>query len=66
MSSKRGEGKKKKKKKEGISTPPMGAGLLIFYEEETPGVKVGPAFVFLFTFLLIFVVLALWFLSPPS
>ncbi|MEX0569514.1 MAG: preprotein translocase subunit Sec61beta [Candidatus Njordarchaeota archaeon] len=64
MSSK--ESKKKKKKKEGISTPPMGAGLLIFYEEETPGVKVGPTFVFLLTFGLIFAVLILWFLAPPS
>lgn len=58
--------KKKKKKKKGISTPPMGAGLLIFYEEETPGIKVGPAFVFLLTFGLIFVVLLLWFLAPSS
>jgi len=66
MSSRKGGEKKKKKKKEGISTPPMGAGLLIFYEEETPGVKVGPGFVFLLTFGLIFTVLILWFLVPPS
>jgi len=66
MSSRKTDSKKKKKKKEGISTPPMGAGLLVFYEEETPGIKVTPGFVFLFTFGLIFTVLILWFLVPPS
>lgn len=65
MSSKESK-KKKKKKKEGVSTPPMGAGLLIFYDEETPGIKVGPTFVFLLTFGIIFTVLILWFLAPPS
>jgi len=57
--------KKKKKKRDTLSTPPMGAGLLIFYDEETPGIKVGPKFVFIVTFLLIFGVLAMWYLFPP-
>ena len=60
------ESKKKKKKKDSISTPPMGAGLLIFYDEETPGIKVGANFVFILTFMLIFGVLIMWFLFPPS
>ena len=67
MSSKSTREKKKKKKREGISTPPMGAGLLIFYEEQTPGVQVGPKFVFLITFILIFTVFLMWFfVTPPS
>ncbi len=56
---------KKKKKKRGITTPMGSAGLLIFYDEETPGIKVGPKFVFVATFLLIFGVLIMWYLFPP-
>lgn len=58
-------GSKKKKKKRGITTPMGSAGLLIFYDEETPGIKVGPKFVFVVTFLLIFGVLIMWYLFPP-
>jgi len=56
---------KKKKKKRGITTPMGSAGLLIFYDEETPGIKVGPKFVLVATFLLIFGVLIMWYLFPP-
>jgi len=58
--------KKKKKKRDTLTTPMGSAGLLIFYDEETPGVKVGPKFVFILTFLLIFAVIAFWYLFPPS
>lgn len=57
--------KKKKKRRDRLSTPPTGAGLLVFYEEEPEGVKVGPKFVFIAAFLLIFGVIAMWYIFPP-
>ncbi|MCR8433144.1 MAG: preprotein translocase subunit Sec61beta [Crenarchaeota archaeon] len=56
---------KKKKSRDRLSTPPTGAGLLIFYEETPEGAKVGPRFVFIAAFLLIFGVIAMWYLFPP-
>ncbi len=47
--------KKRRKKKKGESgpMPSGGAGLIRFFEDETPGVKVGPTLVVLFASILV-------------
>ena len=45
---------KKRRKKRGEGPMPSGgAGLIRFFEDETPGIKVGPTMVVIFTALLI-------------
>ena len=46
-----------KKKRETGPLPSSGAGLLRYFDEELPGIKLGPVFVIGFTFILIVVVL---------
>ncbi len=43
--SKRGSSRREKKRKEGAPMPAASAGLLRFFEEETPGIKVRPELV---------------------
>ena len=45
--------KKRKKKKGEGPMPSGGAGLIRFFEDETPGIKVGPTLVLVFSVLLI-------------
>ena len=47
--------KKRRKKRKGESgpMPSGGAGLIRFFEDETPGVKVGPTLVVLFASILV-------------
>jgi len=54
------EERKPKPKERGIRTPPTGAGLLRFYEEETAGVKIGPIGVVLITILFISIITLAW------
>lgn len=42
----------------GGAMPATGAGLIRFFEEDTPGIKVGPYAVMIFALILIVVVLA--------
>lgn len=50
---------KKKKKKDTSPMPATGAGLMRFYEEDSPGIRVGPrTVVILGVFLIITVILA--------
>ena len=45
---------KKRKKKKGESPMPSGgAGLIRFFEDETPGIKVGPTLVLVFSAMLL-------------
>lgn len=48
--------KKKKKKKGEGPMPSGGAGLIRFFEDETPGVKVGPTVVVFFAAILVMAV----------
>ncbi len=48
--------KKRRKKKGEGPMPSGGAGLIRFFEDETPGVKVGPTMVIVFTALLVIAV----------
>ncbi len=45
--------KKRKKKKGEGPMPSGGAGLIRFFEDETPGVKVGPTLVVIFASMLV-------------
>ncbi len=45
--------KKRKKKKGEGPMPSGGAGLIRFFEDETPGVKVGPTMVVIFAAMLV-------------
>ncbi len=45
--------KKRKKKKGEGPMPSGGAGLIRFFEDETPGVKVGPTLVLVFSAMLL-------------
>ncbi len=45
--------KKRKKKKGEGPMPSGGAGLIRFFEDETPGIKVGPTMVVVFATLLV-------------
>lgn len=44
---------KKRRKKKGESPLPGGAGLIRFFEDETPGIKVGPTLVVVFAAILV-------------
>ncbi len=48
--------KKKRKRGEG-PMPSGGAGLIRFFEDETPGIKVGPTLVIIFSAILVMVVI---------
>lgn len=50
--------KKRRKKKGEGPMPSGGAGLIRFFEDETPGIKVGPTLVMIITALLIVAVVA--------
>jgi preprotein translocase subunit Sec61beta len=49
--------RKKKKKKGDAPLPSGGAGLVRFFQDETPGVKVGPTLVVFFAVMLVVVVI---------
>ncbi|MHA1628617.1 MAG: preprotein translocase subunit Sec61beta [Candidatus Heimdallarchaeota archaeon] len=51
----------RKSKDSGGAMPATGAGLIRFFEEDTPGIKIGPYAVMIFAAILIIVVLA----GPP-
>ena len=57
------EERKVKPKEKGIRTPPTGAGLLRFYEEETAGIKIGPVAVILMATLFVTIVTLAWVLG---
>jgi protein transport protein SEC61 subunit beta len=60
---------KKRRKKRGEGPMPSGgAGLVRFFEDETPGIKVGPTLVVIFTvILLVAVVIAhVWSVFQPA
>ncbi len=50
---------KKRRKKKGKGETPVtgGAGLIRFFEDETPGIKVGPTLVVVFAAVLLIVVI---------
>ena len=48
----------KKSRDSGGAMPATGAGLIRFFEEDTPGIKVGPYAVMIFAVALIVIVLA--------
>lgn len=51
--------KKRRKKKGEGPMPSGGAGLIRFFEDETPGIKVGPTLVVIFaSMLVVFIVIA--------
>jgi len=52
--------RKPKPKERGIRTPPTGAGLLRFYEEEVSGVKIGPVGVVIIAALFITIITVAW------
>jgi len=47
----------KKRKRDGGSMPSGGAGLIRFFEDETPGIKVGPTLVIIFSAMLVTVMI---------
>ncbi|HUT79905.1 MAG TPA: preprotein translocase subunit Sec61beta [Candidatus Bathyarchaeia archaeon] len=51
-------GRARKSGKTGGAMPATGAGLIRFFEEDTPGIKVGPYAVMIFAAFLIIAVLA--------
>jgi len=48
---------KKKKKKDTSPMPATGAGLMRYYDEDLPGVKIGPWYIIVFTLVLIIAVI---------
>jgi len=46
------EGREKRGKEKGLRTPPTGAGLIRFYDEELSGIKVGPRAVVIIMFVM--------------
>ena len=47
--------KKKRKKKGEVPMPSGGAGLIRFFEDETPGIKIGPTMVVVLSSILVIV-----------
>ncbi len=45
--------KRKRKRDGGAGMPSGGAGLIRFFEDETPGIKVGPTLVIIFSSILV-------------
>ncbi|MHA1615947.1 MAG: preprotein translocase subunit Sec61beta [Candidatus Njordarchaeales archaeon] len=54
------EEKRARRKSRRLTTPPTGAGLLRFYEEEEMGIKVGPRAVTAISLLFILLVISAW------
>ncbi|MGQ9781660.1 MAG: preprotein translocase subunit Sec61beta [Nitrososphaeria archaeon] len=54
-----------KKKKDGRPMPASSAGLLRFFEDETPGVKIRPEYVMLMAVSLIVISILLLIFVPP-
>ncbi|MGD0330298.1 MAG: preprotein translocase subunit Sec61beta [Nitrososphaeria archaeon] len=57
--------KKKKKEKAGGQMPASSAGLLRFFEDETPGIKIRPEFVMAFAVSLVLASILLLVFVPP-
>ncbi len=57
MSSRRSSQRSKQKKRETSPMPATGAGLMRYYDEDLPGVKIGPWYVIGFCIILIVAVL---------
>ncbi len=57
------EEKKKKRRERGIRTPPTGAGLLRFYEEESGPFAISPVSVVLIATIFVATIIILWILS---
>ena len=55
--------KRARRKSKGLTTPPTGAGLLRFYEEEEMGVKIGPAAVTILSIFFILIIVVAWLVS---
>ena len=51
------KGSKKRKRDGGAGMPSGGAGLIRFFEDETPGIKVGPTLVIIFSAMLVVVMI---------
>jgi len=49
--------RRKNRKKEGGAMPSTGAGLMRYFDEELPGIKIGPNAVLVYTGMLILTVL---------
>ncbi|MHA1589638.1 MAG: preprotein translocase subunit Sec61beta [Candidatus Njordarchaeales archaeon] len=54
------EEKRARRKSKGITTPPTGAGLLRFYEEEELGIKVGPKAVIALALFFVMLIISAW------
>lgn len=57
--------KKKRKRGEG-PMPSGGAGLIRFFEDETPGIKVGPTLVIIFSAMLVVITILAHVLYPAA
>ncbi|MCK4845665.1 MAG: preprotein translocase subunit Sec61beta [Candidatus Heimdallarchaeota archaeon] len=59
--------KKQKTKKDTSPMPATGAGLMRYYDEDLPGVKIGPWYIVIFAVILIIgVILGNVFYTPPA
>ncbi len=59
--------KKQKTKKDTSPMPATGAGLMRYYDEDLPGVKIGPWYIVIFAVILIIgVILGNVFYTPPT
>ena len=59
--------KKQKTKRDTSPMPATGAGLMRYYDEDLPGVKIGPWYIVIFAIILIIgVILGNVFYTPPT
>lgn len=59
--------KKQKTKRDTSPMPATGAGLMRYYDEDLPGVKIGPWYIVIFAVVLIIgVILGNVFYTPPT
>lgn len=58
--------KKKRKKKGEGPMPSGGAGLIRFFEDETPGIKIGPTMVVVLSAILVIVTVVAHLLGSPG
>ncbi len=59
--------KKQKTKRDTSPMPATGAGLMRYYDEDLPGVKIGPWYIVIFAVILIIgVILGNVFYTPPT
>ena len=58
--------KKKRKKKGDGPMPSGGAGLIRFFEDETPGIKVGPTMVVILSAILVIVTVVAHLIGAPG